>query len=390
MKSDIAAYVARCDICQRVKAEHRRPAGLLQPLDIPVWKWEDISMDFIVGLPRTQKGNDSIWVIVDRLTKVAHFIPVKTTYPTDKLVDLYIDNILRLHGAPKTIVSDRGSQFTARFWKSFHKAMGTTLDYSTAFHPQTDGQTERVNRILEDLLRACVLTYGSNWEKSLPFAEFSYNNGYQASLKMSPFEALYGRKCTTPLMWSEVGERQFFGPAMIKDAEEQVAKIRENLKIAQSRQKSYADKRRRDLHFKVGDYVYLKVSPLRGTTRFHVRGKLAPRFVGPFKIVKRIGKLAYKLELPPNLAGVHPVFHVSQLRKCLRVPEDQVHVEALDLQDTLEYVEHPIKILDRAVKETRSTTIPFCKVQWSNHTEREATWEKEAGLQAKYPHLFTD
>jgi hypothetical protein len=169
-----------------------------------------------------------------------------------------------------------------------------------------------------------------------------------------------------------------------------VAKIRENLKIAQSRQKSYADKRRRDLHFKVGDYVYLKVSPLRGTTRFHVKGKLAPRFVGPFKIVKRIGKLAYKLELPPNLAGVHPVFHVSQLRKCLRVPEDQVHLEALDLQDTLEYVEHPIKILGRAVKETRNTTIPFCKVQWSNHSEREATWEKEAGLREKYPHLFTD
>jgi hypothetical protein len=146
MKSDIAAYVARCDTCQRVKAEHKRPAGLLQPLDIPVWKWEDISMDFIVGLPRSQKGHDSIWVIVDRLTKVAHFIPVKAAYTTSKLADLYIDNILRLHGAPKTIVSDRGPQFTAKFWKSFHEAMGTTLDYSTAFHPQTDGQTERVNQ----------------------------------------------------------------------------------------------------------------------------------------------------------------------------------------------------------------------------------------------------
>jgi hypothetical protein len=239
--------------------------------------------------------------------------------------------------------------------------MGTTLDYSTTFHPQTDGQTERVNQILEDLLRACVLTYGSDWEKSLSFAEFSYNNSYQASLKMSPFEALYGRKCMTPLMWSEVGERQFFGPVVIKDAEEQVAKIRENLKIAQTRQKSYADKRRRDLSFRVEDYVYLKVSPLRGTMRFHVKGKLAPRFVGPFKIVKRIGKLTYKLDLPPSLARVHPVFHVSQLRKCLRVPEEQVHTEALDLQDTLEYVEHPIKILDRAVKETEEQPSPCAR-----------------------------
>lgn len=135
MKADIASYVAHCDICQRVKAEHQRPAGLLQPLDIPVWKWDDISMDFIVGLPRTQKGHDSIWVVVDRLTKVAHFIPVKTGYSTDKLADLYIDNILRLHGAPKSIVSDRGPQFTAKFWKSFHEAMGTSLDFSTAFHP---------------------------------------------------------------------------------------------------------------------------------------------------------------------------------------------------------------------------------------------------------------
>lgn len=171
-------------------------------------------------------------------------------------------------------------------------------------------------------------------------------------------------------MWSEVGERQFFGPTKIKDAEEQVAKVKDNLRIAQTRQKSYADKRRRDLTFKVGDYVYLKVSPLRGTVRFHVKGKLAPRFVGPYKILKRIGKLAYKLELPDNLAGVHPVFHVSQLRKCLRVPEEQVHTEALDLQDTVEYLEHPVKILDRDVKETRRTTIPMCKVQWSNHTEK--------------------
>jgi len=156
-----------------VKVKHQRPTGLLEPLDILVWKWDDISMDFIVGLPCSQKGHDSIWVIVDRLTKVAHFIPIKIEYSVDKLAKLYVDNVLRLHGSPNSIVSDRGPQFLAKFWKSFHKAMGTSLDYSTAFHPQTNGQTERVNQILEDLLRAYVMTYGNDWEKSLFLAKFS-------------------------------------------------------------------------------------------------------------------------------------------------------------------------------------------------------------------------
>jgi hypothetical protein len=208
-----------------------------------------------------------------------------------------------------------------------------------------------VNQVLEDLLRACVLTYNTDWEKSLPYDKFSYNNSYQASLKMAPFEALYGRKCRTPLMWSEVGERTFFGPANIVEAEENVAKVRENLKIAQSRQKSYAGRKRKDVSFDVGENIYLKVSPLRGTKRFHVKGKLAPRYVGPYPIVQRIGKVVYKLELPPKLAEVHSVFHVSQLRKCVvvekRVPGvprpdaglggevNQEHHNAL-LQGTLE------------------------------------------------------
>jgi hypothetical protein len=262
MRRDIAHYVACCDTCSRVKIEHQKPAGLLKPLAIPVWKWEDISMDFVVGLPRTPKGNDSVWVIVDRLTKVAHFVPVKTRYTTEKLAEMYVEHILRLHGTPRSIVSDRGPQFVSKFWQSFHKLMCTTLNYRTAFHPQTDGQTESVNQVLEDMLRACALTYGTDWESNLPFAEFSYNNSFQASLRMAPFEALYGRKCRTPLAWSEVGERALFGPAIIEEAEEKIEKVCENLRIAQSRQKSYADKRRRELTFAVGDRVYLKVSPL--------------------------------------------------------------------------------------------------------------------------------
>jgi hypothetical protein len=232
-----------------------------------------------------------------------------------------------------------------------------------------------------------VLTYGSDWEKSLSYAEFSYNNSYQTSLKMAPFEALYGRKCRTPLMWSEVGERTSFSPATIVEAEENVAKVRENLKIAQSRQKSYADPKRGDVSFEVGEHVYLKVTPLRGTKRFHVKGKLSPRYVGPYPIVKRIVKMDYKLELPPELTGVHPVFHVSQLRKCV-VVEKRVPAQALDVQETLEYLEYPVRILDWAQKSTRSTTTRFCKVLWSNHSELEATWEKESVLREKYPHLF--
>ena len=179
-----------------------------------------------------------------------------------------------------------------------------------------------MNQILEDMLRACALKNGQSWDKNLPYAEFSYNNSYQASLKMSPFEALYGRKCRTPLFWNQTGESQVFGPEILREAERQVQQIRDTLKTAQSRQKSYADTRRRELTFQEGDYVYLKVSPIRGMRRFKVKGKLSPRFIGPFKILSRKGEVAYQLELPPQLSDVHDVFHISQLKKCLRVPEE--------------------------------------------------------------------
>ncbi|WVZ89679.1 hypothetical protein U9M48_036052 [Paspalum notatum var. saurae] len=384
MKRDVAECVAVCDTCQRVKAEHQKPAGLLQP------KWEEIGMDFIVGLSRTQSGFDSIWVVVDRLTKVGHFIPVKTTYTGAKLAELYISRVVCLHGVPKKIVSDRGTQSTSHFWKRLHESMDTKLNFSSAYHPQTDGQTERTNQILEDMLRTYALQYGTSWDKSLPYAEFSYNNSYQASIKISPFQALYGRRCRTPLHWDQSGEKQIFDPEIIEDTERQVRMVKENLRIAQTRQKSYADHRRRDLEFTVGDYVYLKVSPIRGLRRFKVKGKLAPRYIVPFKIIDRKGEVAYKLELPDRLSGVHDVFHVSQLKKCLRVPEEQLQMDDLNVQDDLTYTEYPVQILETAERITRKRVIKMCKVKWSHHSAEEATWGREDDLRADYSELFAN
>jgi hypothetical protein len=218
-------------------------------------------MNFIVGLPLTGRKFNSIWVIVDRFTKFAHFIPVHTFYRAEKYTELDISRILCLHGVLKTIISNRGPQFIARFWEQLHASLGTHLIHSSAYHSQTDGQTERVNQILEDMLRACVLNYPDKWDTCLPLAEFSYNNNYQESLRMTPFEALYGRRCRTPVNWIEPSERMIFGPNLVTEAEEIVHRIQTNLKATKARQESYANKRRRPLEFEAGNRVYLHVSP---------------------------------------------------------------------------------------------------------------------------------
>jgi hypothetical protein len=223
------------------------------------------------------------------------------------------------------------------------------------------------------MLRACALQYGRSWDKSLSYTEFSYNNSYQESLKMTPFKMLYGRRCQTPLFWNETGERKVFGSDILQEAEKQVRMVRENLRVTQSRQKSYADHRRRELSFEVGDFVYLKVSPLRVLRHFKVRGKLAPRFIGPFKILEKRGEVSYQLELPPQLSDVHNVFHVSQLKKYLRVPQEQLPMKDLDAKEDLSYQEYPVKILETFERVTRNKRIKMCKVQWSHHIEEEAT-----------------
>jgi hypothetical protein len=242
------------------------------------------------------------------------------------------------------------------------------------------------------MLRACALDYGTSWDDNLPYAEFSYNNGYQSSIEMAPFEALYGKKCTTPLLWSGVGERSFFGLDIIEEAEEKVRLIKDRLKIAQSRQKSYADNKRREVTYEAGDRAYLRVSPLRGVKRFGIKGKLAPRFIGPFKVISRKGEVAYELELPAILSAMHNVFHVSQLKKChpkmAETPlNDTISLEEVKLEIDLTYEEKPIK-METAERNTRTKTIKFCKVQWDHHTEEEATWECEETLREDHPHLF--
>ncbi|WVZ51272.1 hypothetical protein U9M48_002429, partial [Paspalum notatum var. saurae] len=331
-------------------------------------------MDFILGLPRTSKCYDSIWVVMDRLTKTAHFIPVKTRYNAKTYAEIYIARIVSLHGVPKTITSNRGSQFVSHFWEHLQASLGTTLIRSSTYHPQTNGQVERLNQILEDMLRSCTLTYAKNWEECLPLAEFAYNNSYQKSLEMSPFEALYGRRCRTPLNWSEPGERVIFGPDLVEKAEEQVLFIQKNLKQAQSRQQSYSDKRRRPLKFEVGDHVYLRVSPMKGVHRFRVKGKLAPRYIGPFPIIQQCGPSCH---------------HVSQLKKYLQVLEQVIDVADVQLEPNLTYQEYPIRVLDQKERSTRRRTIKFYKIQWSNHFEDEATWEQEEFLQNKYPDFFS-
>ncbi|KAD5960350.1 hypothetical protein E3N88_11822 [Mikania micrantha] len=303
-------------------------------------------MDFITKLPRTPSGCDTIWVIVDRLTKSAHFLAIKETDKMEKLTCIYIKKLVARHGVPISIISDRDARFTSNFWKSLHKSLGTRLDMSTAYHPQTDGQSE------------------------------------------PPFEALYGRKCRSPVCWAEIGDSLITGPELVHETTEKIVQIRNRMAAARDRQKSYADKRRKPLEFQVGDRVLLKVSPWKGVIRFGKRGKLSPRYVGPFEILKRIGPVAYQLKLPDELSGVHDVFHVSNLKKCLSDETLIVPLEEIQVDEQLRFIEEPAEIMDREVKQLKQSKIPIVKVRWNSRRGPEFTWEREDQMMKKYPHLF--
>ncbi|KAA0040677.1 pol protein [Cucumis melo var. makuwa] len=307
MKREVAEFVSKCLVCQQVKAPRQKPADLLQPLSVPEWKWENVSMDFITGLPRTLRGLTVIWVFVDKLTKSAHFVPGKSIYTASNWAQLYMSEIVRLHGVPVLIVSDRDAYFTSKFWKEYY------------------------------------------WHGTI--------------------EALYGKCCRSPVCWGEVGEQRLMGPELVQSSNEAIQKIRSRMQTAQSRQKSYADVRRKDLEFDVGDKVFLKVAPMKGVLRFERRGKLSLRFVGTFEILERIGSVAYRLALPPSLSAVHDVFHVSMLRKYVSDPSHVVDYEPLEIDENLSYTEQLVEVLARV---------------------EEATWEIEDNMRARYPELFEE
>nr|GFA21206.1 putative reverse transcriptase domain-containing protein [Tanacetum cinerariifolium] len=283
MKADIATYVSKCLTCARVKAKHQRPSGLLVQPAIPEWKWDNITMDFITKLPKSSQGFDTIW-------------------------------------------------------KSFQKALGTDICMSTAYHPKTDGQSERTIQTLEDMLHACVIGFGKGWVKHFPLVEFSYNNSYHASIKAAPYEALYGRKYQSPMCWAEFEESQLTGLELIQETMEKIVLIKQRMQVAQDRQKDYADRKRKPMELEIGDRVILKVSPWKGVVGFGKRGKLNLRYVGPFKVLAKVGKVAYKLELPQELSRVHHTFHVSNLKKCYSDEPLVMPLEGVHIDDTLQFV----------------------------------------------------
>nr|GEZ42543.1 putative reverse transcriptase domain-containing protein [Tanacetum cinerariifolium] len=336
MKANIATYVSKCLTCARVKAEHQRPSRL---------------------------END----------------------PLDKLARLYLNRIVARHEIPASIIFDRDGRFTLNFWRSFQKALGTDIGMSTAYHPEIDGQSERTIQTLEDMFRAWVIDFGKGWVKHLPLCEFLYNNSYHASIKAAPYEALYGRKCRSPVCWAEVGEAQLTGLELIQETTEKIVLIKQRIQAAQDRQKRYADLKRKPMVFEIGDRVMLKVSPWKGVVRFGKRIKLNPRYVRPFKVLAKVGKVAYRLELPQELSRVHHTFHVSNLKKCYADEPLVMSLEGIHVVDKLQFVEEPIEIMEREIKRLKRSQIPLVKVRWNSRRGPEFTWEREDSFKQKYP-----
>lgn len=381
MKGTVKNFISYCDVCQRHKAESVSPPGLLHPLPIPDDVWLDISMDFIEGLSSSNRKS-VIMVVVDRLSKYAHFSALSHPYTAATVVDVFIRDIVKLHGLPRSIVSDRDPVFLSTFWEAFFQLQGTQLCRSSAYHPQSDGQTEVTNRTLECYLRCYASSQPHTWTKWLPWAEWWYNTTYHSSIKMTPFQALYSRPPPSVLAYVPGTTSVHAVDLALRDRDHVLKVLKSNLADAQSRMKHYADSKRTERSFEVDDFVFLRLQPYRqATAASQSYSKLSPRFHGPFRVLAKVGSVAYKLELPPD-CRIHPVFHVSLLKKHLGtgvIPDSRLP----DFDQVLEWL--PEKLLDRGLFKHRNRAITRWLIKWKGHLVEEATWEDANQFSARFP-----
>jgi len=383
MKDDIKRYVTNCEVCLKAKSEHNKYPGLLQPLPIPPTSWHTISLDFIDGLPKS-KHFDTILVIIDKFSKYGHFLPLTHPYTASSVAKLFMDNVYKLHGMPQIIISDRDKIFTSNLWQELFKLADTTLNMSSSYHPQTDGQTERLNQCLETYLRCMIQACPNQWASWLSLAEFWYNTTYHSALGKTPFEVLYGYPPRhfgiTPETQCQVPELQ----SWLQNRAEMHRIVKHNLERAQTRMKMQADKNRIERSFTVGDWVYLKLQPyVQLSVARRSNQKLSYRYFGPYLILQKVGEVAYKLQLPPG-SQVHPVVHVSQLKKALP-PSTEVSPDA-DLS-CISVTSPLLPVQLRAIKHCKvgNRMIPKVQVQWSNLPPSWVTWENLNTLQATFP-----
>ena len=383
MRRDVRAYIGSCPCCQVNKGRNRRSAGLLQPLPIPERQWESTSMDFITHLPTTADGNDAIMTVVDRLTKMVHVVPTRTTATAPDVAALYFNTITRLHGLQKSIISDRDPKFTSKFWEALAKLWDTRLNRSTAFHPQTDGQTERANRVLQEVLRAYVSDRHTDWDKRLAAAEFAINNAPSASTGESPFYLNYGFHPLTPAtvdLPTPDNARSQAASEFVARMNKDLAAAKAALKTAQERQAHYANTKRQDISYKVGDRVLLSTANLKLRTDGPA-SKFNPRWCGPFAITERIGKVAYRLELPSTMR-VHPVFHVSLLKPYQAAEaDDRPAVRPPPIIG--EHIYEAERISNRRTVTVNGRQQVQYLVHWQGYPDSEATWEPASHLLGK-------
>ncbi|KAL5723866.1 hypothetical protein ACHQM5_007208 [Ranunculus cassubicifolius] len=385
LKSDIQTLIQACEICQRCKTNHSHPKGLLQPLPVPDHAWQHVSMDFIEGLPRSE-GRDVILVVVDRMTKYSHFLALSHPFTAIQVAKLFLDNIYKLHGLPASIVSDRDKVFLSKFWQSLFKSLGTSLHHSTAYHPQSDGQTERTNACLEQYLRCMTHDKPTSWTKWLPLAEFWFNTNYHSSLKMSPFKALYGYSPPHYDISPEISTPIAAVTDYLQHRWQMLQLIKYNLTQAQERMKWFSDKKRVDRSFSVGDWVFLKLQPYRQTS-IAVRKnlKLSARYYGPFQIEQAIGPVAYKLTLPMG-SKIHPVFHFSQLKAHIGKSITPLPVLPLFSPEGVLQVE-PLACLGHRIIIRASTNVPQLLIQWTHTAPEDASWTDAATIETNYPNF---